>query len=249
VCFLKNVARWVDVYMSTFAGKLLQFSYSYVPGCRSPSETTVGFAETLQFEHTFACWPYTLTHTTVCFLKNVARWVDVYMSTFAGKLLQFSYSYVPGCLSPALTTVGFAETLHFEHTFACWPFTLTHTTVCFLKIVARWVDVYMSAFAGKLLQFSYSFSTLCLSPALTTVGFSETLHFEPNFAYWPYTLTHTTVCFLKSVARWVDVYMSTSAGKLLQFSYSYVPGCRSPSETTVGFAETLHFEPNFASWP
>jgi len=38
--------------------------------------------------------------------------------------------------------------------------------------------------------------------------------------------------------------MSTSASKLLQFSYSYVPGCRSPSETTVGFAEPLHFEHN-----
>jgi hypothetical protein len=135
-------------------------------------------------------------------------------------------------------TVGFNEPLHFEHNFACWPYTLTHTTVCFLKNVARWVDVYMSTSAGKLLQFSYSYVPGCLSPSEMTVGFNEPLHFEHNFARWSYTLTHTTVCFLKSVARWVDVYMSTSAGKLLQFSYSYVPGCPESLLWTVGHYET-----------
>ena len=164
------------------------------------------------------------------------------MSAFAGKLLQFSYSFSHLCLSPSEMTVGFTEPLYFEHDFAYWPYTLTHITVCFLKSVARWVDVYMSTFAGKLLQFSYSYVPRCLSPSEMTVGFNEPLHFEHNFACWPYTLTHTTVCFLKKVARWVDVYMSTSAGKLLQFSYSYVPGCLEGYSTTVCFYENLHLE-------
>jgi hypothetical protein len=36
--------------------------------------------------------------------------------------------------------------------------------------------------------------------------------------------------------------MSTSAGKLLQFSYTYVPGCLEGDSTTVCYYENLHLE-------
>ena len=44
--------------MSTSAGKLLQFSYSYVPGCPDPKGVTVCRYESHTVGLSFLCHPY-----------------------------------------------------------------------------------------------------------------------------------------------------------------------------------------------
>jgi hypothetical protein len=210
---------------------------------------TVGFNEPLHFEHTFACWPYTLTHTTVCFLKNVARWVDVYMSTSSGKLLQFSYSYVHGCPGPASMTVGLYEPHHFEHAFCYWPCTL-NTHKCWFFQQCSIIDwgLYVNMCSHCVTLFIQS-----------TPKIVQDLHQRLSVSMNPFTMN---ILFAIDPVLWtvfIKIFLSELQVCLISllraksmFSYGELNSpqlrCLSPSEMTVGFNELLHFEHKFISF-